>query len=406
MVAEELVRDALLPATWPPVPDTQGQGDGDHDSAGEDSADDQLMAAQDDDILPSDVDSAIDGAGSEGLQEALPRRPWLRSGRVQTRWSSRQWRRSKPIAPHPHQSKYDEQGFLLLPKFFTPREVGALRSEMDRLLAQAPTDPMHSTNALVLDAQLTKLDYDKLDLSRRLGFHFDRGTPSVPGALPQHQPSREAPDTFIPRSIINVFYESDVLQRLVFHPRLVDQVLTPVLGEEIRFYNSRCFLKPPRGLGTAWHRDIEFFDADPNPIINVLVFLDDQTLENGCLRVIPRSHLSAPRGRLDLQAEFPELLVSEQWEKGYSGPLPGEVAMACPAGSLLLVDHFTLHGSSDNMAASTRRMISLGYADVAQTRAGDVPRSILVRGQRQPNEQGDYTSHVCRTQSFGAPVDV
>jgi ectoine hydroxylase-related dioxygenase (phytanoyl-CoA dioxygenase family) len=133
---------------------------------------------------------------------------------------------------------------------------------------------------------------------------------------------------------------------------------------------------------------------EPNPIINALVFLDDQTRENGCLKVVPKSHLSAPRGPLDLRREFPDVPAAHLEERGYCGPLPGEVALVCPAGSLVLLDHFTLHGSETNSSAASRRLISLGYGAPCVSQDGGVPASVLVRGARLPFEGGDYTRHV------------
>ena len=77
--------------------------------------------------------------------------------------------------------------------------------------------------------------------------------------------------------------------------------------------------------------------------------------------------------------------------------LPGEFSLAgLPVGTLVLVDHFTLHGSGPNVARARRRMASLGYAgphiathvpgEAEPTRA----RNIAVLGAREAGELADY----------------
>ena len=80
-------------------------------------------------------------------------------------------------------------------------------------------------------------------------------------------------------------------------------------------------------------------------------------------------------------------------------PLPGEFSLAgLPVGTLVLVDHFTLHGSSANRGGSRRRMLSLGFAgphvhtvDPLAPEAPPKPaRNIAVRGAREAGEVNDY----------------
>ena len=64
----------------------------------------------------------------------------------------------------------------------------------------------------------------------------------------------------------------------------------------------------------------------------------------------------------------------------------------------MLVDHFTLHGSSANRGGSRRRMLSLGFAGphvhTVDPLAPETPpkpaRNIAVRGAREAGEVGDY----------------
>src|SRR5690606_26537469 len=50
------------------------------------------------------------------------------------------------------------------------------------------------------------------------------------------------------------------------------------------------FVKPPGFPGQAWHQDELYIPTRDRSLIGAWIALDDATLENGCLWVIPGSH--------------------------------------------------------------------------------------------------------------------
>ena len=115
---------------------------------------------------------------------------------------------------------------------------------------------------------------------------------------------------------------------------------------------------------------------------------------------------SPPQRRSLLMDTLTRQLRREQRDSGATRsvgreapPLPGEFSLAgLPLGTLVLVDHFTLHGSSANRGGSRRRMLSLGFAgphvhtvDPLAPEAPPKPaRNIAVRGEREAGEVDDY----------------
>ena len=303
---------------------------------------------------------------------------------------------------------YHTHGFVHLPGLIPADEVAVLHTQLDELVAAerrsvSPYDPSRSERALLLDAFVTDADYARVDQREDLAFHWDATTTSSGHVL---------------RSINNLVY-SEVGARLARDERIVDAVAA-ALGDDalgssgtplVRFFNSRCFVKPAGGAGTAWHRDIRFFnmvdraDGGARTAINALLLLDTQTAETGALRVVPGSHTNKTRrGELDLVeefgAEYAEAQARTETGERVAPPIPGEFSLASlPVGTLVLVDHFTLHGSSANVAVdSRRRMLSLGFAGphvhTIDPLAPDAPpapaRNIAVRGAREPGEVADY----------------
>jgi ectoine hydroxylase-related dioxygenase (phytanoyl-CoA dioxygenase family) len=149
--------------------------------------------------------------------------------------------------------------------------------------------------------------------------------------------------------------------RLLTTPRLLDLV-EDLIGPEISsnpVQHIRMKL-PKRAVAKGshsglvsqipWHQDsgVILPEADGSTILTVWSPLNEATVENGCLQVIPRSH----RG---------ELIVHCPTDKGVAIPeplLPAAQAVPLPMqpGSVLLMTQRTVHSSLDNITHDQVRL--------------------------------------------------
>ena len=61
--------------------------------------------------------------------------------------------------------------------------------------------------------------------------------------------------------------------------------------ETLDVYISKFFpMKPKVGMSTYLHQDNFYFNGDPSTIVSCAIYLQDTNKENGCLRVVPKSH--------------------------------------------------------------------------------------------------------------------
>jgi len=69
-------------------------------------------------------------------------------------------------------------------------------------------------------------------------------------------------------------------------------VAQKLLGQnDIDTYISKFFpMVPKSGFSVGWHQDNHYIKADPDRLISCDVFVNGADKENGCLRVIPKSH--------------------------------------------------------------------------------------------------------------------
>jgi len=95
------------------------------------------------------------------------------------------------------------------------------------------------------------------------------------------------------RAMMN--FRSPYLASIILHPALLG-VAKQVLGENVRFWWDQGINKAP-GAGSfiPWHQDNGYEEGDTQAYLTCWLALDDSTLDNGGLQVIPGSHLGGLR---------------------------------------------------------------------------------------------------------------
>lgn len=165
---------------------------------------------------------------------------------------------------------------------------------------------------------------------------------------------------------------------LATHPRLLD-MLEEVVGPNILIMGSKLRWKaaheaPDRVF--PWHQDITYWRLSPPEAHSAWIALDDNTLENGCLWVVPGSHDQlVPH----VASEAPNALR-------HDGVIPVDqvqVDLAAPvemrAGEAMLFDARTVHSSRPNTSADRRCNFLVRYISPS-IRSGRRWPSVLVRG--------------------------
>jgi hypothetical protein len=91
------------------------------------------------------------------------------------------------------------------------------------------------------------------------------------------------------------------------HPRLLEwalddavlDIVEPITGPDIALYSSH-FICKPRGNGkrVPWHEDSAYWKGrmEPMEVCTVWLAIDPSTRLNGCMKVIPRTHVEGAKG--------------------------------------------------------------------------------------------------------------
>lgn len=153
-------------------------------------------------------------------------------------------------------------------------------------------------------------------------------------------------DGFFPyRAMLN--FRSPVLAGFVLHPSLVS-IARQLLGDDVRFWWDQGINKSP-GAGSfiPWHQDNGYEHGRIPEYFTFWLALDDSTLGNGGLEVLPGSHR--------------EGFQEHEWAGAHAtlSPRPPEVEEATPldaqAGDLLVFSSLLVHQTVGNRSHDRQR---------------------------------------------------
>lgn len=234
-----------------------------------------------------------------------------------------------------------EEGWLVVPDLFEPKELEPLRREIGelvdsaarRLLAEGRITNSHSEASF--ETQLTRLLEDHPDL---IG-EYQRAIEGRAGGG----------------------HAGIEMYRLITHPKLLD-LMESLVGPEI--VGSSVYRIRPKVPGLArgvvpWHQDSGYFadHCDSSLIVTCWLPLVDATPENGCLQVLPRTHRSGI-ARHHTGGPSGYLVITDD-----DLPLPPEQAVTVPVplGGVLLLTNLTPHCSLPNTTDVIRWSVDLRY---------------------------------------------
>lgn len=174
---------------------------------------------------------------------------------------------------------------------------------------------------------------------------------------------------------------SEVYAKVMRQARTVDYC-AELIGPALRFHHGKVNSKLP---GTAtkvkFHQDFPFEPMTNDDMITALLFIDDVTLENGPLEVVPGTHKGP--------------LYSHWHDGAFTGAVSDDVfeehkdnVVKCTgkAGSVCLMHASLLHGSAPNLSDVPRTLyIATYYAeDAIELSPNHLPSTLtheLVRGE-------------------------
>ncbi|MBM3262165.1 MAG: phytanoyl-CoA dioxygenase family protein [candidate division Zixibacteria bacterium] len=163
--------------------------------------------------------------------------------------------------------------------------------------------------------------------------------------------------------IVNTWQADDMFRAHLYHPQICEMATQLIGTDVLRVWHDQVQYKPPvRGGTTDWHQDHPYWPIiQPADLISAWVALDDATTENGCMRMVARSHLWGPHkgGTIGTNPDdfspTPDLSLVPTGEK--IEIVPCEVKK----GECMFHHCLTWHGSPTNPSQKGRPAIAVHY---------------------------------------------
>ncbi len=147
-------------------------------------------------------------------------------------------------------------------------------------------------------------------------------------------------------------------------PNMVE-ALTAMIGPNVKCMQSMLFVKAAGKPGQAWHQDEDYIPTRDRSLCGAWIAMDDATIENGCLWIIPGSHKP---GILWQQEWHADRRFDCSWES-VDFPYSDEdaIPVEVKAGTIVFFNGYTLHRSLPNVAKSGYRRALVNHYMSAQS---------------------------------------
>jgi ectoine hydroxylase len=188
-------------------------------------------------------------------------------------------------------------------------------------------------------------------------------------------------DTDIVHGLEPFAHLSKPLERWAYDERFVAPARSILGCETPMLFTEKLNLKRPfHGGRNPLHQDYPYWiDVAENAeeIVTAMLFLDDATLENGCLEVIPGSHRQGLWDRSENEDPF----ARNELDESGIGELH-VVPLEVPAGSIALFGPMLVHKSAPNESARERRALLYSYQPPGRITQLEALRRNLARQRR------------------------
>ena len=182
------------------------------------------------------------------------------------------------------------------------------------------------------------------------------------------------------RRLRQAFSRDPVFSSLLKEPFLL-QRLQQLLGDRVvmPLVHHNCIMtkRPQFSSDTGWHQDIRYWSFEQTNLVNVWIALTGESLENGCLKLLPGTHATTfDAGRLDQQLFLrTDLPANQSW-------LDSAVTAELKPGDVLFFHARSFHSATRNYSSQTKcsavfTFRNLDNAPIPGTRSASLPELLL-----------------------------
>ena len=199
--------------------------------------------------------------------------------------------------------------------------------------------------------------------------------------------------------LLDYHFEQKFIWEIATHPTILDTI-EALIGPNVLLLATHFFNKYGEGddaeVFVAWHQDVTFWGLDPPMAITAWYAVDDSDEENGCMQVIPSTHVSGVLEHGKAQQAGNLLSINQEV---HLTPEQADSAVDLPlrAGQISIHDGTLIHGSLANRSNRRRCGLTLRYVPtwVRQAEENSLAslngrwKPVLVRGRDAEKNFGE-----------------
>jgi len=244
--------------------------------------------------------------------------------------------------------QYEDNGFLLLTDFVDPGECDRLRARALELVRDF--DPTGVVSIFSTREQNRLTDEYFLESSDKIRFFFEEDAFLSDGTL------KQAKQRSI-NKIGHALHDLDPVFSQFSRTPEIKQLISQIgIDEPLLLQSMYIFKQPNIGGEVTCHQDSTFLYTEPARIVGLWFALEDATLENGCLWVIPGGHDFGLKSRWLRTAEG-----GMRFDTFDPAPWPEDrlIPLEVSKGSLIVLDGLLPHKSLANRSCKSRQAYTL-----------------------------------------------
>jgi len=242
---------------------------------------------------------------------------------------------------------YEDLGFLVLNNFVDPHDCDDLRARANEMVREF--EPANLTSIFSTHEQNRVADEYFLNSANNVSFFFEENAFNPDGSL-KHEKEVSI------NKIGHALHDLDAAFDRFSRTSAIEQLARDLSVKNPLLLQSMYIFKQPHiGGEVNCHQDCTFLYTEPNNILGLWFALEDATLENGCLWILPGGH---KRG---LKSRWVRTHSGMQFETYDSSPWPKEelIPLEVKKGSLIVLHGLLPHRSLENRSAKSRHAYTL-----------------------------------------------